>query len=493
MDVDYRTCEYFFLSVNPECISSTSTTITTTTQQIIPCLEGLIIETLYFHEESDLSLIPSEYIHPCPETIGQHTCDRAFFEVYGNDIYMADSLLNNGGGTGGATTHSGKETCKDYFNTPTELTGGVWSGNPISRYSKTTLTHQQAIDIANAGHGGTTIELSFLAAMTLYSSICSGSTGPHNGVNWLRISTLEGTVLWNSCVQGNNIYSIDVCNGNVTTTTTTLVPTTTTTTTLVPTTTTTTTRIITTTTTTTLSPTTTTTTTGLPIVTSCGVFLVTPLGDVYDYEPTSGTCRFLMSTGVSAFDIANTETKLWTGNGSFFLQEYNITLNPFSYSFSRTITLPSSSGAGLTVKSANDGTGIYELIGGGAPSTIKNFRITPSSVTETILFTMGEDRGVTGDIIYNSTTNTCLISNNSGEGIFYITEYNIGDGSVINEIIISQTDIYGLYVYEGVNYAIGYNHAIYIINSSSISPIGTVPMIPGINGSSQNVTCTSND
>lgn len=160
---------------------------------------------------NDLALLPQGYTHPCPGTIGAHGCNRAFYEVYGNGVYMADSLMNNALGTGGAITYSGKEACTDYLNTPADLTGGVWTGNPYSRYSKTVLTEQQAIDIAAAGGGGTTILLSFVAAMETYSSLCDNSSYPHRDVTWLRISTPEGVVLYNSCISGNNLYTINVC------------------------------------------------------------------------------------------------------------------------------------------------------------------------------------------------------------------------------------------------------------------------------------------
>lgn len=228
--IDFRSCEYFFLPVNPLCTTTSTTTVisttttttttsvptttTTTTNPIINCLDGLIIETIYLNHINDVSLLPIGYTHPCAGTIGGHTCNRAFFELYGNGVYMADSLLNNLGGIGGAFTYSGLRTCTDYINTPAPLTGGVWAGNGRSRYSKTILTQQQAVDIANAGGGGTTITLSFLSAMTTYSSICDGQILPHNDINWLRISTPQGVVIWNSCITGNNIYTLDVCTPN---------------------------------------------------------------------------------------------------------------------------------------------------------------------------------------------------------------------------------------------------------------------------------------
>lgn len=258
--VDLKSCEYFFLPVNPLCSTTTTTTTiastttttsstststtsttssstttsstttttssstttttstssttttTTTAAPIIECLNGLVIETIYLATTDDLALLPSGYNYPCPSgTIGAHGCNRAFFELYGNGVYMADSLMNNARGTGGAITYSGKKTCTDYYNTPDYLTGGAWTGHPFSRYSRTVLTEQQAIDIAAAGGGGTTITVSFLAAMTTYSCSCDNNSQPHKDVTWLRISTAEGVVLYNGCISGSNLYTIDVC------------------------------------------------------------------------------------------------------------------------------------------------------------------------------------------------------------------------------------------------------------------------------------------
>lgn len=175
------------------------------------CLDGLIIETIYLHSISDLGLLPSDYNHPCQSSIGQHICNRAFYEIFANGIYLGDSLLNNAGGTGGATTQSGKQTCTDYLNTPAPLTGGTWTGNAQSRYSKIVITPLQALNIANIAAAGTILTFSMGDAMTIYNATCDGNTLPHTDVTWIRISRASGQVLFNAC-PNNNIAIIDVCS-----------------------------------------------------------------------------------------------------------------------------------------------------------------------------------------------------------------------------------------------------------------------------------------
>ena len=261
-----------------------------------------------------------------------------------------------------------------------------------------------------------------------------------------------------------------------TTTSTTIVATTTTTT------------SITSTTSTTILPLTTSTTTTIDGISRCGVFLISPRGEIYSYEPSSGTCKFLSDTGFPAVDIANTDNKLWTNNYNEVIREFNITFSPFSISFNRSIVASSYTGAGLTVKSANDITGVYELVGGGSPNSILKFTIGPSDVNEVVLFNMGADRTVSGDIIYNAVTDTYLISNHDSSNTNYITEYT-SDGTVVFEIIVQPNDIFSLFVYEGVNYGIGYDSSVYRISPSGITFVNTLPVISGIMGASQNLAC----
>jgi len=194
--------------------SSSSTTTTSTTFPVVPFLQGLKIETLYMAEQSDLDLLPSSYIHPCPLEIGVHTCNRAFFQVTGNDVYIGDSLMNNGDGVGGTVTTSGKLVCEDYYNYPAALTGGTWTGytgdSGGSRYSVMTITGQQAIDIANVNVGNCNIEFKLIATMTTYNTTCYGQTVPHENVTWIRISKPDGTVIYNGCPI-NNILTLNIC------------------------------------------------------------------------------------------------------------------------------------------------------------------------------------------------------------------------------------------------------------------------------------------
>jgi hypothetical protein len=193
--------------------STSSTTTTTTTASIPSILQGLKIETIYIAQRSDLQLLPNGYVHPCAEQVSGHGCDRGFFEVTGNDIYIGDSLMNNlGQGAPGVVTQSGKFTCVDYDNVPNALAspGPFWAGNPMSRYSEMTITAQQAAAIANAGLGNCNIEFKLVPTMVTYNVSCDDIPSPHENVTWTRISKPNGQVIYNGCPIGN-IATVNIC------------------------------------------------------------------------------------------------------------------------------------------------------------------------------------------------------------------------------------------------------------------------------------------
>ena len=191
---------------------------TNPTEFIISKLEGLKIETLYIQKESDLALLPNTYRHPCPGQINMHECNRAFFEVEGNNVYIGDSLMNNNTNilnTPGIITQSGKYTCKDEFNVPDVFTGGpgTWinaNGGPLSRYSKMNITRQQATAIANVNPTSCFVEFELVSVNTTYGSGCEANAFPHENVTWVRISKPDGTVIYNGCPVGN-IVVLNIC------------------------------------------------------------------------------------------------------------------------------------------------------------------------------------------------------------------------------------------------------------------------------------------
>lgn len=191
---------------------TTTTTSTTIIYSTVECLNGLEIEMIYIQELHDLGLLPEGYNHPCSGQIGLHGCNRALYEVFGDNVYLGDSRMNNARGSGGGqTSHSGNNICEDYHNTPVNLTGGLWEGAPESRYDKIIINETQAITIANSNGGDSIITFSFIPAMTTYGVSCGDETHSHSKITWVRIYSPEYGLLYNDCPEGN-FFTLDICN-----------------------------------------------------------------------------------------------------------------------------------------------------------------------------------------------------------------------------------------------------------------------------------------
>jgi len=207
-------------------------------------------------------------------------------------------------------------------------------------------------------------------------------------------------------------------------------------------------------------------------------------GGIYSFNQATGQKTYRFGVNDFVMDVANSNTKLWASLGNEII-EYNITLNPFSYAYNR--TLPAYTGAGLTVKSTNDATNTHVLVGSSGANIVLytlNFDNTVSSET---LFSMEAGRYVTGDIIYSSVNNSYTISTYDASGGMRITEYG-SNGLNLNEQVISINGIYGLYRYANKNYALRSNGEYYEILPTSLQYVGSMNI--GINGASQQITCT---
>ena len=176
---------------------------------IVECLTGFVIETLYLHTQEDLDALPVDYIYPGTFAANAHVCNGALTEITGNSIFLGESNLNNNNGalTGGQTDQ-GTFICGDYDNLPTVLNPSyTWNGN--SRYSKITITPEQAVLLAASAPVGTTnVTFQMTYAVTKYADGCDNA---HGNLTWLRLSTAGGTILYNGLPSGN-FATIDVCN-----------------------------------------------------------------------------------------------------------------------------------------------------------------------------------------------------------------------------------------------------------------------------------------
>jgi hypothetical protein len=151
---------------------------------------------------------------------------------------------------------------------------------------------------------------------------------------------------------------------------------------------------------------------GAIVVPQCSVIYsdqpTSGVGKVYSYDLTTNVSTLLFNPSppqpASSSDIAHTNNKLWLYAGNT-IYEWNITLNPFTQTFNRTISGPTGFlGNGLCA--IND----TQLIGSNtvSPSSIVRITLNPNNTsTSEVLFNLPNARAVSGDIIY--TTNNKII------------------------------------------------------------------------------------
>ena len=198
-----------------------------------------------------------------------------------------------------------------------------------------------------------------------------------------------------------------------------------------------------------------------PIIPTCSV-IFGYLSNVYAYFPSTNTNVFLGGSFAGGPDIAHTTTKLWMYNGA--IQEYNITLSPWSSTFNRTITYPSGVSLGSGLGAISD-TQLISTNGASSPNDeIISLDITSSPAVATVIGTLSPGRSVSGDILL-TTTNKILVTN-VGSGGAYLTQYSYPSGAFEVEVDItsSTTTPYGLFIDSGILYICAVGGEIYTVN-----------------------------
>jgi hypothetical protein len=252
------------------------------------------------------------------------------------------------------------------------------------------------------------------------------------------------------------------------------------------------------------TPTPTMTPTRVPNINRCHVFYVTRSNQVYVYNPENFqsinlTSFFLDESLVGySLDIAHTEDTLWLlGLGS--IQEWVITLNPFSAQFSRYITIPyPNNGDGLAV--IDSGTLILPRNTDipNQPNQIIKLDITSSDNigNPQIIIFLPLGRTVSGDISYNN-DGRLLITNGDINGNTFITQYDYSTLLPEVEINISNSvdSPAGLYSHNNSIYVVNYNNVGQSYQMNTIYPYNisfSNNINPRIKGTSQLTECFRN-
>jgi len=227
---------------------------------------------------------------------------------------------------------------------------------------------------------------------------------------------------------------------------------------------------------------------GGPDLVAASVIFNTNDQRVFTYNSSTGTSTQLNipnGSYIYTADIAHTENKLWTNAGGI-ISEWNITLSPFTATFSRLITLPHSIGAGL---GAINNTTLIATNVDVTPNTVVTLDITNDTATSTNKFNLvanATNRSVTGDILL-TTTNKVIVTNNIGSSR-YVTQFSYPTGTVEVDVEIGGTisAAYGLYIENNKIYIVNANGNIYEIGKTSpytLTLVGSTGV--AVNGASQ--------
>jgi|MDTC01.1.fsa_nt_gb hypothetical protein len=199
-----------------------------------------------------------------------------------------------------------------------------------------------------------------------------------------------------------------------------------------------------------------------------------PTTSIYSYNPSTTALTYLFDSTYNSSDIANTRNKIWVYDAqAASLLEYNITLNPFSQTFNRTITSVFTN-AGLCA--INDTT-LINISG----YDVYEIDITTNVASATLKWSMLSGRVVAGDYMY-TTTNKLIVTNRTFNPHVssHITQYDYTTGNVEMDLDIT-ADIpepYGIFEYGSNIYIVNSNGKVYQITDTSPYTLTLVDDIP---------------
>jgi len=203
---------------------------------------------------------------------------------------------------------------------------------------------------------------------------------------------------------------------------------------------------------------------GAIVVPECSVIYESIDGLFYSYNSDTNVSTLLnlgQSPSGASEDVAHTTNKLWKYDDTH-IYEFNITLNPFSSTFNRTININYTLGTGLCA--INDTTLISSRQVNGVPTVIKITLNNDNTTTVENLFALPSGRLVSGDFVY--TTNNKIIVTTIRTSptpiAYFISQYAFTNNAWVLEFDqnITNTAPYafglaiingGIYIFSGIN------------------------------------------
>ena len=191
--------------------------------------------------------------------------------------------------------------------------------------------------------------------------------------------------------------------------------------------------------------------------------LILNSGNIYTYDVTTNTS---VNHGYysGSNDVASTATKMWFM--STFIEEYNITVSPWSAVPNRNITYNTQLAFGNGLCAKDNVTLITTNGSVPFPHPIVSVDITGSTAVETIIGYLPTNIFVTGDLIYTTTGKLIITTSNAVNGEAYIMQYDYATMNleVQSTLPPSINNAFGLIEANNKLYIVGSTGAIYEVN-----------------------------
>lgn len=227
------------------------------------------------------------------------------------------------------------------------------------------------------------------------------------------------------------------------------------------------------------------------VIPPCSV-LINNSNTVSAYFSSTGVLTPLISYNPPSPDIAHTSTKMWLYNiAGNYINEYNITLSPWSATFNRQINVPTNitMGAGM---GAISNTELITTDNSVSPNRIISLNITTTTAVSTVIGSLTLGRRVAGDILV-TTTNKILVTNEITNGNRYLSQYSYPAGIFEGEVNITNSVQYpwGIFINNSMIYVVnGTDGNLINVNVNSpytLTPNGSIGSF--VSGASQIPSC----
>lgn len=193
--------------------------------------------------------------------------------------------------------------------------------------------------------------------------------------------------------------------------------------------------------------TTTTTTTLVPNVTECCGILFSSNDDIYYSNTSNDELNELNQLNVpgytSSLGIAMTANYLWSIDTT--IEQWDITLSPFSATYNTSIALPMGYVAGNGIVAKNDSI-LISTDTSVSPHDVVELDITGLTAVATIMFSLQANRESVGNMLYTTDGKLIVINKDVVTLDYYITQYDYATGSIETDINIGPIEITSLYI-----------------------------------------------